>query len=95
MFNSLGNLAVDDTAALLFVDFESGDALHLSGRAVVEWTTPGTPCDDGRTGRRVLGPTTLRQQARQVAHLVTRPPAAEDFPGYPVTAEDIARPRER
>ncbi|NMO90965.1 pyridoxamine 5'-phosphate oxidase family protein [Actinomycetospora sp. TBRC 11914] len=52
MFNSFGNLAVDPAAALLFVDFAAGRALHLSGSARVEWTTG--PGDDGATGRRVV-----------------------------------------
>jgi predicted pyridoxine 5'-phosphate oxidase superfamily flavin-nucleotide-binding protein len=51
MFNSLGNLAVDPAAALLFVDFATGAALHLSGRAQIDWTTG--PGDDAGTGRRV------------------------------------------
>jgi uncharacterized protein len=51
MFNSFGNLAVDPTAALLFVDFATARTLHLSGTAHVEWTTG--PGDDGGTGRRV------------------------------------------
>ena len=37
MFNSLGNLAVDPSAALLFVDFTTGSALQLSGTAAVQW----------------------------------------------------------
>jgi hypothetical protein len=53
MFNSLGNLAIDDTAALLFVDFITGRTVHLSGTAAVGWTTPGSAGDDGNTGRRV------------------------------------------
>jgi hypothetical protein len=53
MFNSFGNLAVDSTAALLFLDFGSGRTLHLSGTAEVEWTAPGIDGDDGGTGRRV------------------------------------------
>jgi predicted pyridoxine 5'-phosphate oxidase superfamily flavin-nucleotide-binding protein len=53
MFNSFGNLAVDDTAALLFVDFDTGATVHLSGTADVEWTPPGIDGDDGNTGRRV------------------------------------------
>jgi len=53
MFNSLGNLAVDPTAALLFAGFGSGQVLHLSGTAVTEWETPGGPGDDGGTGRRI------------------------------------------
>jgi hypothetical protein len=53
MFNSLGNLAVDPSASLLFIDFGTGLALHLSGTAAAEWAEPGTPGDDGWTGRRV------------------------------------------
>lgn len=37
MFNSLGNLAVDPAAALLFVDFADGRAVQLSGTADVRW----------------------------------------------------------
>jgi uncharacterized protein len=50
MFNSMGNLEVDPSAALLFVDFESGRALQLSGTAVVEWDEQAQL---GDTGRRV------------------------------------------
>jgi uncharacterized protein len=53
MFNSLGNLEVDKSAALLFVDFESGASLQISGTAAVEWITPRAAGDDGGTGRRV------------------------------------------
>jgi predicted pyridoxine 5'-phosphate oxidase superfamily flavin-nucleotide-binding protein len=53
MFNSLGNLAENAEAALLFVDFMTGTALHLTGRAVVAWTDHSIPGDDGGTGRRV------------------------------------------
>lgn len=50
MFNTLGNLAVDPSAALLFADFTTGDTLHLSGTAVTEWSAPG---GEDITGRRV------------------------------------------
>jgi predicted pyridoxine 5'-phosphate oxidase superfamily flavin-nucleotide-binding protein len=53
LFNSLGNLAVDAEAALLFFDFGDGRALQLSGRAEVEWDQAGQPGDDDGTGRRV------------------------------------------
>jgi len=51
MFTSFGNLAVDDTAAVLVPDFGTGTSLLLSGRAAVEWVTPSDI--DGATGRRV------------------------------------------
>jgi len=53
MFNSFGNLAVDDEAALLFIDFATGAALHVTGTAQVRWTDPGAFGDDGGVGRRV------------------------------------------
>ena len=50
MFNSYGNLAVDDEAALLFLDFETGATLHVTGTANVRWAAPG---NDGAAGRNV------------------------------------------
>jgi predicted pyridoxine 5'-phosphate oxidase superfamily flavin-nucleotide-binding protein len=37
MFNTLGNLLVDDRCSLLFVDFESGHTLRIDGRASIAW----------------------------------------------------------
>jgi uncharacterized protein len=50
LFNSLGNLALDPTAALLVTDFATGEALHLSGTAATVWSEPGRhgPVDTGR-----------------------------------------------
>lgn len=53
MFNSFGNLAVDDEAALLFADFASGTTLQLSGTAEVHWTGSGHNGGDGGVRRRV------------------------------------------
>ncbi len=39
-FNTLGNLVLDSRAGLLFVDFERGSLLQLTGRASVDWKTP-------------------------------------------------------
>ena len=39
-FNTLGNLAENPRAGLLFVDFDSGDALLLTGAAEVIWDGP-------------------------------------------------------
>lgn len=46
-FNTLGNLVLDDRAALLFVDFETGDLLHLQGRAEIDWEPPGGEWPEG------------------------------------------------
>ena len=54
LFNSLGNLATDPEAALLFFNFPGGQALQLSGTAAVEWDRAGEPGDDAGTGRRVV-----------------------------------------
>src|SRR5262245_22136278 len=37
MFNTLGNLAADPRAGLLFVDFERGDLVQVTGRARLDW----------------------------------------------------------
>ena len=36
-FNTLGNLAVDSRAGLLFIDFEHGDLLYVAARAEIVW----------------------------------------------------------
>ncbi|MEP3654547.1 MAG: pyridoxamine 5'-phosphate oxidase family protein [Litorimonas sp.] len=35
LFNTLGNLLVNPNAALLFIDFETGDHLHINGEATL------------------------------------------------------------
>lgn len=40
MFMTLGNLLVDDRAGLLFIDFDSGDLLTLTGHAELVWDGP-------------------------------------------------------
>lgn len=39
-FNTLGNLLAEPRAALLFVDFERGDLLHLQGAVEIVWDGP-------------------------------------------------------
>jgi uncharacterized protein len=41
MFQSAGNLERNSRAAMLFVDFATGDFLQLSGSAVVDWDAAG------------------------------------------------------
>jgi hypothetical protein len=78
MFNSFGNLAVDPEAALLFLEFDSGRTLHLSGTAELEWSEPGTTGDDGHTGRRAR-------------FSVQRVVAGQLLPGHQVAHEPYAR----
>jgi hypothetical protein len=52
LFNSLGNLAVDPAAALLFIDFATGQTLQLSGTAELSWhDRPALSADEPDTGR--------------------------------------------
>lgn len=37
MFNTLGNLVENPQAGLLFIDFETGDTLQLTGKAAIAW----------------------------------------------------------
>jgi uncharacterized protein len=37
MFNTLGNIAVNPQAGLLFIDFDGGRTLQLSGSASIDW----------------------------------------------------------
>jgi len=39
-FNTLGNIAVNPRAGLLFIDFDSGDLLYLAGTADIIWDGP-------------------------------------------------------
>ncbi|WP_251057180.1 pyridoxamine 5'-phosphate oxidase family protein [Streptomyces sp. ISL-94] len=82
MFNSLGNLAVDSAAALLFADFATGRAVHLSGTAVLEWSPDGSADDEGGTGRRVrfhISSVVDGSGApRHTPHPVRRPPRRKD-----------------
>lgn len=89
MFNTLGNLAIDPAAALLFCDFPTGESLHLSGTAIAEWTARGIPGDDDGTGLRVrfipealAAGRTLPLRARRAAAAPDNP-ALTDQPSTP------------
>ena len=36
-FNTIGNLIIDPRVGLLFINFENGDLLHITGRASIDW----------------------------------------------------------
>ena len=40
MFNTLGNIAANPRAGLLFIDFDSGDLLYLAAQASIIWDGP-------------------------------------------------------
>lgn len=46
-FNTLGNLAVHPRAGLLFIDFDSGDLLHLAATAEIVWDGPEVAAFEG------------------------------------------------
>lgn len=46
-FNTLGNLVSDPRAAVLFVDFTTGDLLHLQGTTEIQWDGPEVDALDG------------------------------------------------
>jgi predicted pyridoxine 5'-phosphate oxidase superfamily flavin-nucleotide-binding protein len=52
MFNTLGNLLVDPRAGLVFVDFEAGLTLALTGEAAIDLGRPADDDGTGGTGRR-------------------------------------------
>nr|ACP17937.1 putative pyridoxamine 5'-phosphate oxidase-related FMN-binding protein [Pseudomonas nitroreducens] len=43
LFNTLGNLALEPRCALLLIDFDSGDLLHLQATARIHWPQDGAP----------------------------------------------------
>lgn len=47
MFMTLGNLMVDERAGLLFIDFDTGDLLTLTGHAQLLWDGPEVAALDG------------------------------------------------
>lgn len=51
MFNSLGNFTINPRAGLLFVNFETGETLQLTGRAELHFTEPDPGDSTGGTGR--------------------------------------------
>jgi uncharacterized protein len=77
MFNSMGNLATDPAAALLFVDFASGYTLQLSGSAVIVWGESADAGKDACTGRRI------RFSLEQMVAAVVPALSATDHVPYP------------
>ncbi len=42
-YNTIGNLVMDPRAGILFVDFETGGLLQLTGRVQIDWNSPALP----------------------------------------------------
>ncbi len=47
-FNTIGNLVSDPRIGLLFVDFETGGLLHITGRASIDWAPRNAHDPDAR-----------------------------------------------
>lgn len=67
MYNTLGNLAVNPTAGLLFIDFDTGDTLQLSGVADIH--LDAVDAATGGTNRAWTFTTTSWTRSRLTAHL--------------------------
>jgi hypothetical protein len=65
MFNTLGNLHLDQRAGLLIADFGTGDLLHLSGSASVDFEPPPGHRHPG--ARRIITVTASRVVRRSAA----------------------------
>ena len=51
MFNTFGNLILNDHAGVVFWDFEKGALLQMTGKAKISWENPGTEITTAGTGR--------------------------------------------
>lgn len=63
-FNTIGNLTDDPRIGLLFVDFETGGLLHLTGRASIDWAP-----------KEARDPTVLRVIDVEIDAVIDRPEA--------------------
>lgn len=64
-FNTLGNLAAHPRAGLLFIDFDSGDLLHVAVTAEIVWSGPEVEAFEGAE----------RLMRFRVTHALRRPAA--------------------
>lgn len=74
-FNTLGNLALDARCGLLVPDFETGDTLQMTGKAVVVWDWPKE--DPAFAGAQRL----VRFELEEAIHTSGALPFAWDFEG--------------
>lgn len=79
-FNTIGNLVSDPRVGLLFVDFDTGGLLHVSGRASVDWSP-----------RRAHDPDAMRMIIVEIDAVLERPGAV----GLRWTKEDHSSRRLR
>jgi ferredoxin-NADP reductase/MOSC domain-containing protein YiiM len=75
MFNTLGNIAMNPKCGLLFIDFDTGDTLQLTGEAEILWEPAHTRRFPG--AKRVLAFTV--EESLQIERAL---PFAWEFQGY-------------
>ena len=72
MFNTLGNISVNPQIGLLFVDFERGSTLQLTGRANIVW-------DAERVAEIVAAERLVEFQIDQVLEIIHASPLRRRF----------------
>ena len=75
MFNTLGNIAVNPSAGLLFLDFEGGGTLQLTGEARIVW-------DTGRAARFAGAERVVEFRVQEAVELRGAVPLRWRFEGY-------------
>ncbi len=75
MFNTLGNIEVDPRCGLLFIDFDTGDCLQLTGEAAILWE-PEHACRFPGAER------VVSFQLEEVVHIETALPLTWQFQDY-------------
>jgi predicted pyridoxine 5'-phosphate oxidase superfamily flavin-nucleotide-binding protein len=75
-FNTIGNILLNPKAGILFVDFEAGDLVSMTGAAEIVWDGPQVEAIPG--AQRLV-----RFRAEQVVRLPGRLPFAFEFGDYP------------
>jgi len=75
MFNTLGNIAINPSAGLLFLDFERGSTLQLTGEARIIW-------DAGRAARFTGAERVVEFRVQEAGELRGAVPLRWRFEGY-------------
>ena len=75
MFNTLGNIAINPSAGLLFLDFERGSILQLTGEARIIW-------DTGRAARFTGAERVVEFRVQEAVELRGAVPLRWRFEGY-------------
>jgi hypothetical protein len=75
MFNTLGNITANPNAGLLFIDFENGSTLQVTGQARIIW-------DQDRIGEFAGAERLVEFEIEQVIEIANAVPLRWKFLGY-------------